>query len=152
MNLPVADQPRPPEKPPASSRFQFATGDRPLSGYTIKRGVGRGGFGEVYFAVSDGGKEVAIKLIRHNLDVELRGVAHCLNLKHPNLIALYDVKQDENDNSWVVMEYATGESLEELIRRSPHGLPPEEAVEWMQGIAAGVSYLHDHGIVHRDLK
>jgi serine/threonine protein kinase len=133
-------------------KFAYANGARPLAGYTIKRGIGRGGFGEVYFAVSDGGKEVALKLIRHNLDVELRGVAHCLNLKHPNLIALYDVKQDEQDNSWVVMEYAAGESLEEVIRRHPQGLPPEEAVEWMQGIAAGVGYLHDHGIVHRDLK
>jgi hypothetical protein len=136
----------------APMRFSYATGSRPLAGYTIKRGIGRGGFGEVYFAVSDGGKEVALKLIRHNLDVELRGVTHCLNLKHANLIALYDVKQDEQDNTWVVMEYATGESLEEVIRRSPSGLHPEEAFEWMQGIAAGVGYLHDHGIVHRDLK
>src|SRR5476651_1648676 len=98
-------------------KFTFANGARPLSGYTIKRGIGRGGFGEVYFAVSDGGKEVAIKLIRHNLDIELRGVTHCLNLKHPNLIALYDVKQDDQDNSWVVMEFVAGESLEEAIRR-----------------------------------
>src|SRR6476659_4715093 len=103
-------------------KFTYANGAKPLGGYTIKRGIGRGGFGEVYFAVSDGGKEVAIKLIRHNLDVELRGVTHCLNLKHPNLIALYDVKQDEQGNSWVVMEYATGESLEEVIHRRPEGL------------------------------
>jgi hypothetical protein len=133
-------------------RFSFATGSKPLAGYTIKRGIGRGGFGEVYFAVSDGGKEVAIKLIRHNLDVELRGVTHCLNLKHANLIALYDVKQDDQGNSWVVMEYATGESLEEIIRRHPQGMPLDATMDWMQGIAAGVAYLHDHGIVHRDLK
>ena len=50
------------------------------------------------------------------------------------------------------MEYATGESLEDVVRRHPAGLPVEDAVEWMQGIAAGVAYLHDHGIVHRDLK
>src|SRR5580693_3359156 len=139
MNLPVADQPRPPEKPPASSRFQFATGDRPLSGYTIKRGVGRGGFGEVYFAVSDAGKEVALKLIRRNLDVELRGVTHCLNLKHPNLVALYDVRQDAQDNSWVIMEFVAGEALDEAIRRNPHGMPVDQALDWLRGIAAGVS-------------
>ena len=40
-------------------KFIYGSGARPLDGYTIKRGVGRGGFGEVYFAVSDGGKEVA---------------------------------------------------------------------------------------------
>ena len=57
-----------------------------------------------------------------------------------------------SDNSWVVMEYATGESLEDVIRSHPNGLASEDAVEWMQGIAAGVAYLHDHGIVHRDLK
>ena len=55
-------------------KFTYASGSRPLDGYTIKRGIGRGGFGEVYFAISDAGKEVALKLIRHNLDVELRGV------------------------------------------------------------------------------
>ena len=95
-------------KPPM--RFTYASGSRPLEGYTIKRGVGRGGFGEVYFAVSDAGKEVALKLIRRNLEVELRGVTHCLNLKHSNLVALYDIRTDEHDDRWVVMEYISGES------------------------------------------
>ncbi len=160
FTLEVVDEPMDPHATQAESesprgaplKFTYANGAKPLAGYTIKRGIGRGGFGEVYFAVSDGGKEVAIKLIRHNLDVELRGVTHCLNLKHPNLIALYDVKQDEQGSSWVVMEYATGESLEDVIRRHPNGLADDQAIDWMQGIAAGVAYLHDHGIVHRDLK
>lgn len=39
-------------------KFQYASGSRPLDGFTIKRGIGRGGFGEVYFALSDAGKEV----------------------------------------------------------------------------------------------
>src|SRR5437868_1359941 len=99
--------PQPP--PTATLKFAFASGSKPLAGYTIKRGVGRGGFGEVYYAVSDAGKEVALKLIRRNLDVELRGVTHCLNLKHANLVSLFDIKQDEQDNSWVVMEYVAGE-------------------------------------------
>lgn len=135
-----------------AAKFQYGTGDTPLAGYTIKRGVGRGGFGEVYFATSDAGKEVALKLIRRNLDIELRGVRQCLNLKHPNLVALYDLRADDADDQWVVMEYVAGESLEDAIRRHPDGMPAELAIEWLRGIAAGVGYLHSSGIVHRDLK
>src|SRR5579871_4477747 len=79
-------------------KFTYASGAKPLDGYTIKRGVGKGGFGEVYFAVSDGGKEVALKLIRGDGAVELRGIAHCLNLKHPNLVNLFDLRTDKDGN------------------------------------------------------
>ena len=48
-------------------RFTYRSGTQVLDGYTIKRGVGQGGFGEVYFAVSDGGKEVALKLLKRAL-------------------------------------------------------------------------------------
>ncbi len=44
----------------SSQKFTYPSGSRPLDGFTIKRGVGIGGFGEVYFAVSDAGKEVAL--------------------------------------------------------------------------------------------
>ena len=142
----------PDDPPKAKMRFTYPSGSRPLEGYTIKRGVGRGGFGEVYFALSDAGKEVALKLIRRNLDVEVRGVTHCLNLKHPNLIALYDIRTDEHDDRWVVMEFVSGESLEDAIERHPEGMPIEMVLQWFTGLAAGVAYLHDHGIVHRDLK
>src|SRR5262245_17043859 len=133
-------------------RFTFGSGARPLDGYTVKRGVGRGGFGEVYFAVSDGGKEVALKLLRGEGDVEMRGIAQCLNLEHPNLVGLYDLRTDRDGNNWVVMEYVAGEPLHAVLNRHPKGLPPELAKQWFRELARAVGYLHDHGIVHRDLK
>ncbi|MEZ6108102.1 MAG: serine/threonine-protein kinase [Pirellulaceae bacterium] len=133
-------------------RFTHACGARPLDGYTIKRGIGIGGFGEVYFALSDAGKEVALKRIERNFDVEMRGVSHCLNLKHLNLISLWDIKIDSQGTGWVVMEYVPGHSLKDVIDAQDAGMPTEGVADWFRGIASGVRYLHDRGIVHRDLK
>lgn len=132
--------------------YRYPPDSKPLPGYTIKQGVGRGAFGEVYYAVSDGGKEVALKLVQNQVDVELRGVRECLNLDHPHLVRLYDVQKSEAGESWVVMEYCGGDSLEEAIARYPEGMPIDEVLRWLRGICAGVGYLHSKDIVHRDLK
>ncbi len=136
----------------SAGHFLYAAGARPLAGYTIKRSIGQGGFGEIYFATSDAGKEVALKLIRRNLDVELRGIRQCLNLKHPNLLDIHDIRRDDQGDTWVVMEYVADCVLDDVLADNPNGLPPDKALAWIRGIAAGVAYLHQRGIVHRDLK
>ncbi|WP_158633740.1 serine/threonine-protein kinase [Tautonia sociabilis] len=133
-------------------RYYFGSGDRPLDGYTIKRAIGRGGFGEVYYAVSDAGKEVALKLLLRNVEIEKRGVQQCMNLKSPHLITIFDMKTTEEADTFVVMEYVSGPSLAQILERHPDGLPPHEVRMWLKGLVDGVAYLHDHGIVHRDLK
>jgi serine/threonine protein kinase len=133
-------------------RFSYTTGSRPLDGYTIKRGIGRGGFGEVYFALSDAGKEVALKCIQQGMDVEIRGVSQCLNIKHPNLIGLFDIRYDDDGQPWVVMEYVAGQTLRDELEQAPNGLPLDQVQDWFQQITAAVGHLHHNGIVHRDLK
>jgi hypothetical protein len=133
-------------------KFTYSSDAKPVDGYTIRRGIHRGGFGEVYYAVSDAGKEVALKLLTHDQETELRGIRQCLNLKHPNLLTIYDVKTDDDGDHWVVMEYVQGASLDDVLAAYPQGLPLNEVRDWLAGICAGVDYLHDRGIVHRDLK
>jgi eukaryotic-like serine/threonine-protein kinase len=45
----------PTHTPQGPGRYTFSSGAQPLDGYTIKRAIGRGGFGEVYYATSDSG-------------------------------------------------------------------------------------------------
>ncbi len=138
--------------------FTYRHGDRPLEGYTILRGIGRGGFGEVYYAVSDGGREVALKSIHQNHEIELRGVRQCMNLKCPQLVTIFDVHESAQPSSgksgppFIVMEYIEGPSLRDLLDQSPDGVYEEKAAFLVGEIAKGLAYLHEHGIVHRDLK
>ncbi len=132
--------------------FTFKHGDRPLDDFTIQRAVGRGGFGEVYYALSDGGREVALKYLRDNPDVELRGVSNCINLKSPHLVSIFDVRKSAEGEYFIVMEYVSGPSLRDLLVAEAAGLGPQKAAFFLRETAKGLSYLHDRGIVHRDLK
>jgi serine/threonine protein kinase len=151
--LPLADKtPQPQVNGGKSMKFTFQPESKPLAGYTIKRAIHRGGFGEVYYALTDAGKEVALKLLKQHFDVELRGVSQCLNLKHQNLVTIFDMKQDGDGDHWVIMEYVAGKSLSQVLDEYPDGMPMDEVQKWISGMVDGLSFLHDRGIVHRDLK
>jgi uncharacterized RDD family membrane protein YckC len=132
--------------------YTFKHGDRPLAGYAIQRGVGRGGFGEVYYALSDGGREVALKYLRDNPDIELRGVSACMNLNSPHLVKIFDVAQNAEAEFFIIMEYVSGPSLRDLLIAEPQGVGQQKAAFFVREICKGLGYLHDRGIVHRDLK
>lgn len=132
--------------------YQYKYGDRPLEGYTIQRAAGRGGFGEVYYAVSDSGRQVALKAIQSHEQVELRGISQCMNLKSPHLVTVFDVRHNDNGRPFVIMEYVSGPSLSDLLKESAGGLGVQKAAFFLREISKGLSFLHESGIIHRDLK
>lgn len=134
------------------ARYQYQHGDKPLAGYTIQRAVGRGGFGEVYYATSDTGRQVALKAVQSYEQIELRGIQQCMNLKSPHLVSVFDAKYNDDGKLFVIMEYVSGPSLADMIQSSSGGLGVQKTAFFLREIAKGLNYLHDSGIVHRDLK
>jgi serine/threonine protein kinase len=125
-------------------RFQYQYGDKPLEGYTIQRGVGRGGFGEVYYAISDSGKQVALKTLQNYEQIELRGINQCMNLKSPYLVTIFDVKYTDEGRPFVIMEYVAGPSLATSSAKRPDW--GRRRRYFSPGNRQGLSYLHGCGL------
>jgi serine/threonine protein kinase len=122
--------------------------------YAIERVLGKGGEGVVLLARdNDLDRLVAIKLLKPSAtDNEgvLAGEARIVSrLQHPNIVTLHDIGTYHR-MSYLVFEYIDGESLRARIDRGG-ALPVGEAVVMMSQILAGVAYLHENDVVHRDL-
>jgi serine/threonine protein kinase len=95
---------------------------------------------------------VALKWLWQNSPVELRGVRECLNFRHPHLVQIHDIRLGPKGEVWVVMEWVEGFDLASLLRQNPGGLPPARVAQWLVELAGALDYLHERGVVHRDLK
>ena len=71
--------------------------------------------------------------------------------EHPNLIKLIDVFHTA-DQCFIVMEYVQGKDLFEYLRSYNYRIPEPQVKKIVYNLLAGVSYLHERGIIHRDLK
>jgi len=132
--------------------YHFQAGDRPFPGMQIVHPVDRGGFGEVYAGVTDQGKQVALKWLWRNPAVELRGVRECLNIRHPHLVQVFDLKETTDGHTWVIMEWVNGVSLAGWIEVNPNGVGVPQVAAWICQLAGALDDLHARGVVHRDLK
>ena len=115
--------------------------------YQIEQQIGSGGMGEVFRAVDTRlGRTVALKTCRDQFTARFHREARAISsLNHPNICALYDVGPN-----YLVMEYVSGPTLAELIRKGP--LPEEDVRKIAVQTAEAIEAAHDRGIVHRDLK
>jgi serine/threonine protein kinase len=134
--------------------------DNGMPGWRLTRFLGMGSFGEVWQAESAEYPEPrAIKLFTSADAVQwIRAEQTTLFKvraelpKHPNLIGFLDVALSGKPFPYLVLEYASGGSLEEWILSHEQEQPALDKQEMMAGIIRGLAEAHEHGISHRDLK
>lgn len=127
--------------------------------YTQGRLIGRGAMGDVYEGRDDQtGERVAIKVLRPELVAghpemveRFRREAQALRLlNHPNIVKV--LAADERDDRYtLVMDYAAGGTLADLLRRQPQ-LPLDRALAIALELADALTRTHHLNIVHRDIK
>ena len=128
-----------------------------VSHYRIVEKLGEGGMGVVYAAEDLSlGRRVAIKFLSaasvgHGYRARfLREARSISQLSHPNIAALYDYGETEDEQPYIVMELVNGRELSELLLEGP--LKVSRAIEIIESVAEALSEAHALGIVHRDIK
>ena len=137
--------------------MQSMTG-RTLGNYQIMEELGRGGMAVVYRAYQASlNRYVAIKILPPQLGANREFVERfqreaqaAAGLRHPNIVVIHDVGQDEGIY-YIVMELLEGRTLKQLIEQEGR-LPPERAARIVEQVADALDYAHQRGFIHRDVK
>jgi serine/threonine protein kinase/class 3 adenylate cyclase len=132
-----------------------------LGNYELEERLGSGGMGDVYKARhTQFGRVRAVKVIKQQfVDTghdevirrfyqEIKAVG---GLEHPNIVVAIDSSAPTDSVHYLVMEYIEGVGADELVGR--YGpLAVADACEIARQAARGLAYIHQHGMVHRDVK
>ena len=129
------------------------------SRYRIEARLGDGAMGAVYRARHVKlGRPFAVKVLRSTLlgdetirqrfrrEAKLAG-----SLDHPNIVGMVDIGETSDGLCYLVMEYAPGATLYDLILQSAP-LPTEQVIAIMRQLCDGLAHAHDRGLIHRDFK
>lgn len=126
--------------------------------YELGKTIGEGSFAKVKFAKNvETGDAFAIKILnrdkvlRHSMVEQLkREVCTMKEIKHPNVIKIYEVMASKT-KIYIVLEYVDGgELFDKIIKYGK--LNEDEARKYFQQLIDAVDYCHSRGVYHRDLK
>ena len=145
--------------------------------YQIQRKLGQGDFGITYLALQRSlNRQVVVKeffmdgfcsreehthrmtlatsndpkLVSSYYDKFLKETRHIAQLDHPKIVSIISVFE-ENNTAYYVMKYAPNGSLEEKVRRESH-LSEAEATRYILKVAKALRFVHQHKMMHLDVK
>ncbi len=130
-----------------------------IGAFELKRQIGRGGMGAVYYATRADGEfnqKVAVKLIKRGMDTDfiIRRFRHerqiLAKLNHPNIANLLDGGTTREGLPYFVMEFVEGELLYSYCDK--HKLNIRRRLKIFEQICSAVQIAHEHQIIHRDIK
>jgi len=131
--------------------------------YRIEMRLGSGGMGEVWKAIDTelGDMPVAIKILPAILSQHARSITNlkreasiALRLSHPNICRLYNFHSD-GDLKFLVMEYLTGQTLEDVLDDTPdHRMSWEQFEPIARQLGEALDHAHslDPPVLHLDIK
>jgi tetratricopeptide (TPR) repeat protein/tRNA A-37 threonylcarbamoyl transferase component Bud32 len=124
--------------------------------HDFQRELGGGGMSRTYVATERAlGREVVVKVLAPELlagmSVERfrREVMTAARLQHPHIVPVLTTGEVEG-LPWFTMPYVDGDSLRQRLGQGP--IPTGEAVSILRDVARAISFAHERGIVHRDIK
>jgi tRNA A-37 threonylcarbamoyl transferase component Bud32 len=134
------------------------TSDRNVGKYVISEIIGRGGWSIVYKGAHRGlNLPVAIKMLKHDMAMDTdfsekfrREAKTIAKLNHENIVKVYDIEELYR-TIFIIMEHLEGVSLDRILEKMPK-LSLSRALHILSQVCAGLSYAHEQGIVHQDIK
>jgi serine/threonine protein kinase len=134
------------------------TSRRRLGKFELIEELGIGSFATVFRARdTELERTVAIKVPRagqlagrSDVDRFLREARSVAQLKHPGIVALYDIGQADDGTCYLIVEFIEGSTLADGLRRRRPGF--REAAELIAAVADALDYAHRAGVIHRDIK
>lgn len=138
--------------PPSSSGSNGTIGR-----FEVRKRLGAGAFGTVYLAYDPQlQRELAIKVPQktvlsnpQRVERFLREARSAAKLRHPNIVPVYDAGQS-GKQLYIASAFVKGEPLSEIV--DDGGIDLKKATTIVRGLAEGLAYAHQEGVVHRDVK
>lgn len=130
-----------------------------LANYEVGKQLGAGGMGAVYLARHKQSEELAavkvmlsrVRVDRHARQHFLREIETTRTLRHPHVVQFL-ASGAEGSLFYLLLEYCAGGSVADLMKRQGGPLPLEQARPILLQALSGLTYVHEQGFVHRDLK